>query len=259
MKIRLLAGLIFMAISGMLVFAQGDPALISLTVPVTSVHAGDTFALDIQVDGANGVYGGSIKLAYDPQILQVQTTDSGIVTPGDFFGGQPDFTLKNGADPDSGTVEYALTLRQPAKPVSGAGSLGSIQFLALRDGAVQVNVVEASLIAPRFEDVNGKTVATQVDKVPVQVQGLTVDVGGAAVQSAPVVELPQQNVQAPPQAPAVQLPAAHVNPPLVMSSTPGASSIIIGVLFFIVGLLLFTLSIGSYVRLRHQMAWQDSV
>ena len=116
MKIRLLAGFFFVAMSSALVFAQGDSALISLTVPVTSVQAGDTFAVDIQVNGANGVYGSSLKLTYDPQILQVQTTDSGAVTAGDFFGGQPGFTLKNEADLAGGTVEYALTLRQPAEP-----------------------------------------------------------------------------------------------------------------------------------------------
>lgn len=259
MKVKLFAvsGLILL-ISSILVFAQGGDALISLATPAGPVRAGDTFAVNIQVDGADGVYGTSVELLYDPQALEVVAADAGAVTPGDFFGDQPSFTLKNTADASAGMVEYALTLRQPAQPVTGSGILGSLQFRVLRDGPAQIEVSNARLIVPQFEEVNGRLVARQVSEMPVQVQNMSLVVDGSAAQV--VVEQPEAiaAVQQPP--PVLQAPAVQPDTPvLVTSPVPGTPpTVLLGLVFFSLGLLLFALSVGTYVRLHRQFSWQDS-
>jgi hypothetical protein len=237
------------------VFAQNGN--ISLTTPLEQVSAGDTFAVTIQIRDVAGVYGGLVELAYDPQTLEVIQVDNQAVTPGDFFAGQPGFPLKNGADPASGVIEYALTLRQPALPVTGSGSLGTVQFRALRDGAAQINIAQASLLSPRFEEINGRTIARSVDEIPVNVQGLAIHVGGSGMQTVvqPPAEAPQQPqvVQAVPQ-------TVRANPSALVQPTPGPSTaVMMGVIFFIIGLLLFTFSVGAYVRLRRQYAWHEGL
>lgn len=240
--------------------AAAQSSTISLSAPVEQVRAGETFAVTIQVQDVVDVYGGSIQLAYDPQLLEVIETEDKAVTPGDLFANQPGFSVRNAADPVSGSIEYVLTLRQPAEPVTGSGSLGTVQFRALQDGPVQVNVVEATLLSPRFEEVEGRTIARQIDQVPVEVQGLVISTGDTSLQSVSeeaIVPLPTQALAAaaPPQsAPVIEVP---LTAPALVQATPTLSpAVMLGLLFFVIGLLLFTLSLGAYVRLRRQYAWE---
>ncbi len=261
MKIRLLLILMSIGLIGQSV-VSAQSGKISLTVPVDQVSMGETVAVTIAVQDVAGVYGGSIELSYDPQILEVLQPENQPVTPGDFFANQPGFPLKNVADVTTGSIEYAMTLRQPAQPVTGSGSLGTLQFRALQDGAVQINVVAASLLSPRFEVVNGQTIARSVDEVPVEVQGLTLNIGAGGqtvVQQTPVpavTEVQSQAVAAVPQsAPVASVPQSA---PLYVQPAPPLSPVVMaGLAFFVVGLLLFTFSLGTYVRLRRQYAWHE--
>lgn len=259
MKIRLLVTSIILVLIGhVLVFAQGESALVTLSAPANPVNAGDTFTVTIQVGNAAGVYGGSLKLTYDPLALEAIVTDAGVVAPGDFFGGQPGFTLKNTAE--AGTVDYATTLRQPAEPVTGSGILGTIQFRALQAGTVDIAISEASLLAPRFEEVNGRKIARSVDEVPVQTQGTTISTTGegvvvnATLDEAQLVDQPVGDGE-------VFQPWAIENPQPVLLIEPmgtrGPSpAVVAGIAFFLAGLLLFTMGVGSYVRLHRQLNWQ---
>lgn len=257
MKIRLLiASLILVLIGHVLVFAQTGGALVTLNTSAASVNAGDMFTVTIQVENAVGVYGGSIRLTYDPLALEPVTTDAGVIVPGDFFGGQPGFTLKNTADAAAGSIDYATTLRQPAQPVTGSGVLGNVQFRALRDGAVEVAVAEASLLAPLFEQVNGLMIARSVNEVPVEVRGGLAGVNDAAAvpdtQPAPQAAQPDEVFQ--PWA------APNTPPVLIAQPAPGLSPVMLaGIAFFMAGLLLFTMGVGSYVRLHRQLHWQEQV
>jgi hypothetical protein len=263
MKIRLLVTSIILVLIGhVLVFAQSDSALVTLSAPADPVNAGDTFTVTIQVGNATGVYGSSLKLTYDPLALEAISTDAGVVTPGDFFGNQPGFTLKNLTDTVAGTLDYATTLRQPAEPVTGSGILGTIQFRALTDGTAEIAIVEASLLAPRFEEVNGRKIARAVDEVPVQTQNATISTTGAGmvIDATPMLDESQLVEQFTEDSDVFQ-PWAMDNPEPVLMIEPvttGGSSVavIAGIAFFMAGLLLFTMGVGSYVRLHRQLSWQ---
>lgn len=232
---------------------------IALDAPAAPLAAGEVFTVRIQVADVTGVYGGNLELRYDPQALEALVMDNQtVIAPGDFFGDRPGFTLKNGAT--DGRIEYAITLRQPAEPVTGSGTLGTLQFRALRDGEAQIEVTAASLLAPRFEEVNGQRIARAIDEVPVETQGLRVNIGSTAPVAAvvqptvpallePLPVVPAAEAQ--PQNPVTILPAAA---PTVSAWSP---AVLIGVLFFAIGLMLFTLGLGTYVRLRRDLGWSD--
>ncbi|MCB9452500.1 MAG: hypothetical protein H6672_13775 [Anaerolineaceae bacterium] len=186
LSILIFASMIFALTTG-IVGAQGS-ARVWLTSDKTDVQTGDEVVVTIHVEGAQNVYGTSFKLAYDPALLEPVMTNNQAVTAGDFFGNKSSFALKNTAT--DGTVEYALTLTQPAAPVSGSGVIGTLTFHALADGAVAVTPLEASLVAPQFEEVDGRMVARSIQQITTQIDGVGAPVvAGNNTGSAPVASV----------------------------------------------------------------------
>lgn len=246
--IRLVAVIVVLfAFTTVSVLAQADPSAprVWLSSEVQTVTAGQQFAVNVNVSEAVGVYGGSFKLKYDPQALEAVLTDDGLaVTSGTFFGTQPSFTLTNRAA--EGVAEYALTLTQPAEPVSGEGVLGVLTFRALQDSTVNLTLEEARLLSPEFSETDGHKVARKINEVQTQVEGLTVTVsGGSAPAVQPVVTVAPQ--LQPTSAPVILSRPAPIRRPLNVNTV-----LIIGGGLFIVGLALFAASLGTYVKMRRQ-------
>ena len=231
--------------------AQGTDALVVLSAPVDQVQAGDTVTVTIQVQDVVGAYGGRIKLSYDPSRFEVLSTDDAAVSAGDLFSGQPGITLKNTFDPAAGLVDYALTLRRPAEPVTGSGVLGTVNFRALADGVADFNLADAHLLSPRFEEVNGQKIASQIDEIPLQVQPLSLTVGGDAVE--PIAQPPAVQI-APTMLPQPAQPVVVENPtlnPVSRTASPSLSpALVAGIVFFVLGLVMLIFSMMSYTRLR---------
>lgn len=234
------------------VIAQSTQALIVLTPSLETVNAGEEFDVSIYVQDAEGVYGSSLELAYDPQALEVILVNDQAVSPGDFFGDSPGFPLKNGADAVSGVIEYALTLRQPAEPVTGSGTLGTVRLRALQDGPTVLDVTEARFLSPVFEEVNGVKIARSVNELPVAAQNLEIGVGDGVVTSGAAQAIATQ-----PSEMSVQPVTANIPQVMAMPAQPSRLPlIVIGTAFFMVGLMLFTLSLGAYVKLHRQYSYQ---
>ena len=173
---------------------------------------------------------------------------SSAVTPGGFFEGKPGFTLKNTADAASGVVDYALTLMQPAEPVSGDGVLGTIRFRALKDAAVTI-----SLVSPEFTEVDGQKVAQRVNQVPVQIVQAFAPDAESAVALAPVVSAQNDPVSM------FSNPALNNGLP-ASQGQPSHLPLIAAGVFFVAGLILLTLSVGMYSQMRvryNVMAMKD--
>jgi Cohesin domain len=223
--------------------------------------AGQTVTVDVNISGATGIYGGSFKLTYDPQFFEIVQTDNKPVTPGAFFADEPGFALRNVVDPAAGTVEYALTLMQPAKPVSGDGILGTITLRALQDAPVVVNAVAASLVAPEFAEVDGHMVAQKVNQVTVQIEGqaapaTTTDSASASVSAASVAPTsaaaPAQMFTNPQLSASVSV-QANAAPSVIPQETVQRTDSIVSTLavaFLALGVILLTLSVGMYSRMR---------
>jgi hypothetical protein len=223
-----------------------DTARIVLTSATQSVQQGDEIKVSVQVVGAESIYGASFKLSYDPSILEAVLTNSQAITPGTFFGSASSFTLKNTAS--NGVVEYALTLTQPADPVSGDGVIGTLTFRALAGGTVEITPVEANLVAPQFEEVDGLRVARSIQQVPTQIEGVAVQVSGsgaAASVSSASVSTASVSVAT------VSLANRQAAP----EPTAPDSSLLMTLagLFLVGGMILLFVSLGLYSRMRAQL------
>lgn len=248
MKVRSLIILITASLALMIIGiinAQELSPRVWLSSDTEQTTAGQEFTVTINVADAVGVYGGSFKLAYDPQALEVVLAENKAVVPGTFFNTGSIFTLVNTAD--AGTVEYATTLTQPAEPVSGAGVLGIITFRALSDTAVSITPTEVRLLSPEFTEINGRKIAQRIDEVTTQIEGMTINAGSAETAAVqPLDPTPEMR-------PLTALETAPTAIPIPMPR----SVLVIGAALFVVGLLLFAASIGIYVNLRRQFLMQE--
>src|SRR6185369_13950187 len=161
-----------------MVGAQDNAPQVQLSPDKTQAAVGDTITVTVNVAGAVAVYGSSFKLSYDPQAFEVVQTDGKPVTPGAFFANEPGFALRNAVDTTTGTIEYAMTLMQPAKPVDGDGVVGTFTLHALKAAPVTLTDVNASFVAPEFQEVDGHLVAQKVNQVAAQV----LEAGSAPIQ-----------------------------------------------------------------------------
>jgi hypothetical protein len=238
-----------------------------LSSEIQHAVAGQEFEVAVNVGGATQIYGGSFQVLYDAQAFEVIVTDNKAVTPGAFFGSAPNFPLKNSADPATGTIDYALTLTQPAQPVSGDGVLGTVKFRALKDAPVSMMPVKASLVSPEFTEVDGRLIAQKINQVDAAIQEMTI---GAAMSSQTVSELisaPAQSVQPeilPTSAPNTDTAVASVsvagqnpvlaapanNTPVIAERIPVNRIVIVAGLFFFAGLVLLIVSVGMYSKMR---------
>ena len=237
--------------------AQDAPRLWWSADP-SDVKSGQQTTLRIQVSAADQIYGVSFQLMVDPTAFEVVLNDQVPVTMGALFGGQPGFAVQNSVDAQTGRVDYALTLTQPAKPVSGDGELATVTLRALKDAPVQVTVMNASLVSPEFEDVNGTLVARSIQQIPVQVADASgalpasdavaaVDAQSGANGSLPAafnhIDLTQTAVETVPSAESPATVGSPILSPLTVAT----------VVFFLGGALLLLVSLWMYSRIRHQM------
>jgi hypothetical protein len=252
--------------------AQESPTRFWLSPDVEEVKTGETVTIAINVSEAQGVYGTSFKLSYDPEAFEVVPAGNKPVAPGEFFANEPGFALRNTHDPQTGVIEYALTLMQPAQPVSGDGLLGTLTLKALIDTAVSVTVREATFVAPEFKEVDGRIVAERVNQVAVQIE----DTAPADVNSPATSSVAVEPATAP--ASAAQPAESEVDPAVIaMFSNPALDEstatqqhdheavvvearrtddvvLVFAGFFFILGLVMLTLSVGMYSRMRFLIA-----
>ncbi len=252
MKSKTMFSILIMALSlfimsAVITGAQETPAQLWLSPGTLQVQPGQEFTVTVNVADAVGVYGGSFKLAYDPQVLEVVISDNRVITAGDLFEGRPSFTLKNSANAQEGVIEYALTLTQPAEPVTGAGVLGTVTFRALSEASLSLTPIEARLLSPEFSEVDGRLIAQRINEVEVQMQGMTLSVAAnAASQPAAISTQSEVTTNSDYEEPMIVLSKADV---LILAAA--------GV-FFIAGLALFAMTVGMYTRLNTRLGSRRS-
>ncbi len=244
MKIKTLLSILIMSASllmmnAVITGAQEDAPQVWISPETVQVQPGQEFTVAVNVADAIGVYGGSFKLVYDPQTLELVFLDDRAVTAGAFFDGQPSFMLKNSANVQEGVIEYALTLTQPAQPVTGGGALGTITFRALSEAAVNITPLEARLLSPEFTEVGGRLVAQSITEVNARLQGASIVVGESA---------PAETTTA--SAQFVSPFASTLNEPMIVLTKADVLVLAASGIFFIVGLTLFMMTVRMYSRLN---------
>ena len=106
--------------------------LIRFSPEQTRVVVDEEAEVEVLIDDVDGLYGLEIRVAFDPNVLEVVDVDSGRdgiqIEEGQFP--YPDFSVKNQADNDSGMIWYTVTQLSPRDPVSGSGIVMIIHFRA---------------------------------------------------------------------------------------------------------------------------------
>lgn len=223
--------------------AQDSTPRIWLSSNAEQLTTGQEVTITVNIAGANAVYGGSFVLTYDPAMLEALPVESKAVAPGGFFNEGQGFPLKNTADPITGIVEYALTLMQPAQPISGDGVFGTVTFRALVDGTPAVNIMEARLLAPEFTEVDGRLIAQKINEVVAQVEGLN----AAPIATAPVV-------QAQPDVAVASVSVPVSAPDQNMDQGMNLAAVSAALLFVLIGVGFFGISVMMYTNLRRSNA-----
>ncbi len=239
--------------------AQDQGTTISVVPDVDQATAGQEFTVKIQVTNADQIYGASFELSFDPSAFEVLQPASLVVEPGSFFDGIAGFPLQNTVDAETGTISFALTLTQPAEPISGDGVLGTVTFRALKDAPTAIAAVKASLVSPEFSEVNGNKVAQSMKNVPAQISqapAVAQSNTSAAASTTNSASVSVASVSGGSQADATamfgNLPASAS----VQQTQSDANSLVTQLpliaagLFFVFGLVLLTFSVGMYSRMR---------
>lgn len=240
--------------------------MLSISADAEQATTGQTVNLTVSVSGAMNVYGTSFKIAYDASAFEVVAADGKAVTPGAFFASEPGFALRNIADASQGIIEYALTLMQPAKPVTGDGVLGTVTLRALKDTPVAISVTQASFVSPEFTEVGGQLVAQKVNQIAAQIETSPVTVASASASASAGQVSSPVNAADPNQAAMFNNPALNA-PPQADHGHDAATAVATtfsvrndglmmasAIVFFFVGIILLTVSVGMYSRMRTRLA-----
>ena len=260
------ASVLWAALATSVAGAQDANPSFWLSYDTATAHAGQEFTVTVNVASAVNVYGGSFQLLYDTQAFEVVLVDSKAISPGPFFENGPSFALKNSVDADAGTVDYALTLTQPAQPVSGDGVLGTITFRALKDTPITITPVSAELVSPVFTQVDGRLIAQKINQVDAAITdtviaGVSVsEIENSIVEdSSPDAAAASVSMSIAGQQPVVDSPAissasvGSIQAPVLTEehrSVPSNKMLLVAALFFVGGLLLLTVSVGMYSKMR---------
>jgi hypothetical protein len=151
-KFLLRAALWLVIVFALLAFAPflraAEPQAILRPDPLTlGMKNGETKTVAMRVEQAQDLYGLEFHLRFDPKIVRVQDADTetaGVqIEPGVWLSNA--FIATNQADNKRGTIDYAVTLLNPAPALNGDGIAAMIQFKALRDGDSPLQIENAML------------------------------------------------------------------------------------------------------------------
>jgi len=136
-----IAGLItLMATAGFSWHAVQPQAVLRVSPSTLEVKVGRQTTIDVEAAQVSDVYGIEIHISFDPSVLEVVDADSseeGVqIEPGTFPS--PDFVVRNAANNQAGTIDYAATQLPPSEPSDGDGVVARITFLAKRTATSEV-------------------------------------------------------------------------------------------------------------------------
>ncbi|MFQ5341204.1 MAG: VWA domain-containing protein [Anaerolineae bacterium] len=127
---------------------------VTLDPPRKGACKSSVVPVDITVSDVSNLYGAEVHLSFDPDKLEVvdatrAVTD--VIIPGPFpdAGEGQRLVAQNYADNISGTIDYAVTLLDPAPAAHGNGLLARILFHVKEPGASVVRFLEGSKLDER--------------------------------------------------------------------------------------------------------------
>lgn len=133
--------------------AFADPIL-SIQPPSTSVVAGSTFAVDVNISNVTDLFAFQFDIGFDPSILSATSITEGSFLP----GGGTTFFIPGTIDNIGGTISSnADTLIGAISGVSGSGTLAVLDFTALAAGTSPIDIANVTLLDSTLSSISSTT------------------------------------------------------------------------------------------------------
>lgn len=124
-------------------------------------------AVDVIAENVTNMYGAEFRLKYDPTKLAVKDENAnqeGVqIAPGTLLSPDRGFIVANDVNESEGSIIFAMTLLNPAPPVSGSGPLARVTMNVLQDGPSTIDVERAKLVAVDLQTIPSQTEALAID------------------------------------------------------------------------------------------------
>ena len=136
--------------------ANGD-ATLRVNLSDTKLEVDQLITAEIWIENSPAIYGAESHFIFDPDLLEVVDADEAIpgvqLLSGHFLNPEQGFILQNQADNETGVIDYALTLLNPAPPAEGSGLFFTITFRAKAAGAADLQLSKALFGTPQVEPI----------------------------------------------------------------------------------------------------------
>jgi adhesin HecA-like repeat protein len=130
--------------------AVADPIL-SIHPPSTSVAAGGTFAVHVNISNVSDLFAFQFDINFTPGILSATSITEGSFLP----GGGTTFFIPGTIDNTAGTISStADTLIGAISGLSGSGTLAVIDFTALAGGTSPIDIANVTLLDSTLSPIN---------------------------------------------------------------------------------------------------------
>ena len=110
--------------------------------------------VDVQVADVTDLYSAEVQLRYSPSQLQVEDAVAHLEgvqnAPGNLFPSDRRVVIKNEVDVQTGVINFAVTMTNPAPAISGDGTLVTLVFRIVGSGPFVVEFTRAELASSSY-------------------------------------------------------------------------------------------------------------
>ncbi len=128
---------------------RAQPVFIGLRAPQT-VRVGEPFRIDVTGESENDFARVALAIRFDPRLLRVASAQQGDLMARAGAG----VAFSYAVDAQTGRVSIELNENEGRNPVSGGGTLCSVEFIAIAPGRVPLSISEVAV-----EDLDNERVA----------------------------------------------------------------------------------------------------
>lgn len=139
-----------------LVTAQGS-TVIRINPAAQTVAVDATAETGIYVEGMTDLYGLDVRITFDPAVVQVEDADA--ATPGvqigvgPVFDGHEEFVAINTVDNTIGEIQFVISLKSPAMPITGTGTVAAITWKGIAPGESVIDLAETTLASSEHQGI----------------------------------------------------------------------------------------------------------
>ena len=143
---------------------------LSVSPNFQSIAAGQSFTLDVRIDGISDLYAWQVDLGFDPTLIRADSVDEG---PFLISLGSTTFFLAGDIDNIGGTVSFnANTIIGNDPGVTGGGVLATFHFTALSAGLSSITLFNETLLDSFTQGISVDLTAGSVEVTDAQAPGV---------------------------------------------------------------------------------------